>query len=100
MGPMWGGLVVSGAVVAMGVATLRGWQATGYKRPRAAGWSAIAAGLGTGSAGLLVLLKAPDSAMRWWAVVIGGLLLLGLVLMVVSGPKTRLTSRRKRSTAR
>lgn len=97
MGSMWGGFVVSGAVVAMGVATLRGWQASGYKRPRAAGWSAIAAGLGIGGAGLLVLLKTPDSAMRWWAVVIGGLLLLSLVLMVVGGPQTRLTSRRKRN---
>ncbi|WP_327066526.1 hypothetical protein [Kitasatospora sp. NBC_01302] len=94
--PLWSGLVMGGAVMTTGVATLRGWQAAGYKRPRAAGWAGLLSGLGIVMGTLLVMLGVSDGALRWWAWGIGGLLLLGLVLLVVSGPPTRFGSRARR----
>lgn len=87
----WVGVVLGGGLVALGVGTMRGWQAASYKRPRLAGWGGVA--VGVGFAGVAVVDLARSNSMALWAC--WGLMLVGSVLMVWSRPATRFSRRNR-----
>ncbi len=89
MFPEWVGLFLGVGLAALGVRTMNGWQAAGYRRPRMAGWSGVAGGVGF--AGLAVVNMTGSSGTALW--ICFGLMLVSGVLLVRSRPATRFSRR-------